>query len=85
MWALGESMKKIHDSEFGNDFFDVTLKAQQTEENIDTTLINLEELEQEYFEKYLPAFFGFNQKRFQRKSNANMKWRALAFPAINML
>lgn len=31
------------------------------EENIDTTLIDLEELEQEYFEKYLPAFFGFNQ------------------------
>ena len=33
--AMEESMKKIHDSEFGNDFFDVTLKAQQTEENID--------------------------------------------------
>ena len=32
---MEESMKKIHDSEFGNDFFDVTLKAQQTEENID--------------------------------------------------
>lgn len=31
------------------------------EENIDTDLIELEEVEQEYFEKYLPAFFGFNQ------------------------